>query len=109
MNKLIGFIYLFTADPFLFKIGVSNNPLRRKKEVSKGVIPVKILFIIPTIVPYKIEKFLHYMFKYSRTRLHGNGGTEFFKDIIYLQQIGAIIIMFAIFMGQALSMYFLFN
>ena len=99
-EPMIGFIYIFTASPFLFKIGVSKNPAKRRDRVSRDVTPVRILFTLPLFFPYFFEALFHKAFAATNTKKKGNGGTEFFADIFFAQQIIASIILSMIFIGQ---------
>lgn len=58
-----------------FKVGISNNPYRRKKEVG-----IWLVFWLPFLRPLKAEQFIHNVFSRWRTyRPEKSGGTEFFR------------------------------
>jgi hypothetical protein len=73
-------IYVITSStPGVVKIGVSNNPSRRSREVITTTRHAKGIAI--TAKPadaYKTEQMLHRMFAPLRIRKTGSGGTEWF-------------------------------
>ncbi len=64
------------GSKFQFKIGISNNPKRRAKEVSHDpkVVMSKRFFFAETV-----ESHLHALFKRHRVTRKGSGRTEWFK------------------------------
>jgi len=90
---MVGYVYIMTAGLWSYKIGVSKHPRTRAKQVSRDVRKVRILVAVPTLFPYQLERLLHIVFGNGRTRLEGNGGTEFFIDFLGVGQIVASIIL----------------
>ncbi len=74
------YVYVMRGSQFKFKIGISNNPERRLKEVShRPKLVVKHSFYFAE----RIEKALHKMYRRSRTTRSGSGRTEWFVLSIF--------------------------
>lgn len=64
----MSYVYLIknTEDSY-YKIGVSNNPNKRIKELNTGNSSIlELVTVYETDIPYKIEKILHKRYSYLR-------------------------------------------
>lgn len=83
----VGFVYLFKLSTGHYKIGYSNNPQRRGREITSGLpITLELVHKIPSNQISCLEDELHQRFKRCR-----HGTTEWFslddEDIKYIQAI----------------------
>ena len=86
LNKRECYVYVMKArdtNNIVHKIGLSNNPHRRLKEVYKKN-PVKLInaLVFPTRqIALRIEKLAHAIgdWEYSHDWRKGDGGSEFYK------------------------------
>lgn len=79
------YLIKFNNHPNLFKIGISvniNNRIRQLKEDHGEVKSISVYYG----KNYKyVERILHNIFGNERVKVHGQGGTEFFKNTICLE------------------------
>lgn len=83
----LNYIYVIWVKryPLSIKVGISNNPLRRKKEISESAknSKVKILAQSQIFGAYVWEQIFHTLFFFLNTKVGKNvsGKTEFFSII----------------------------
>lgn len=84
----------------MYKIGISNDPRRRIKEVAHKP---KIIVTYRYYHAEEIEKFLHRFFKESRRTRSGSGKTEWFRlGILEVFIVRLLMIVFKIINDAAL-------
>ncbi len=70
------YVYLMRGTKWMYKIGISNDPKRRLKEVAHKP---KIVATYRYYNAEGVEKFLHHFFGDSRRTRKGSGKTEWFR------------------------------
>lgn len=88
------YVYLMRGTKWMYKIGISNDPKRRLKEVAHKP---KIVTTYRYYCAESIEKFFHKFFKDSQRTRKGSGKTEWFRlGIIELFIVRFLLIFFKI-------------
>ena len=73
-------LYLMKNSKGLYKIGISNNPSRRVKEVERTAkTSTRIIACYPLLFSYQIEQRLHKRFSHKSKQFRGSGKSEYFK------------------------------
>ena len=70
------YVYIMKSNKGFYKIGISNDPYRRVKEVGHAP---KLLSQYRFLYTEKVEKLLHRMFEKKRKVRTGSGKTEWFQ------------------------------
>jgi hypothetical protein len=70
------YIFMSPTLPYRYKIGISNKPSKRKKQLDRvGVFQV---LALPCLDAKQLEAFCHFVLSPLNTKVKGNGGTEWF-------------------------------
>ncbi len=90
------YVYVMRGTQWMFKIGISNDPARRVKEVAhKPKIVAQYSFHYN--IADRVESFLHIFFKESRRERKGSGKTEWFRlTILELLVLKFLLVFFKI-------------
>lgn len=89
------YVYLMRGTKWMYKIGISNDPKRRLKEVAHKP---RVVATYRYFCAERIEKFFHVFFKDSRRTRKGSGKTEWFRlGIVEFLIVRSLLIVFKVF------------